>query len=120
MSGRHRFKAALEDLGLEVEERGNLALVSFDLGPGGSPGPHLLATDPPNDFPNVPPHWLHLRKGIKLPGDSRKPSDPGRASELGDDWWRWSRPHPKWKGGSTAAQQWAAHIRSLLLRAKAS
>lgn len=120
MSGRQSFMADLKDLGFEVEERGNLAIVSFDLGPGGRPGPHLLATDPPSDFPNVPPHWLHLRKGIRLPGDSRKPSDLGQASELGADWWRWSRAHPSWKGGPTAARQWAAHVRSLLLLAKAS
>lgn len=118
MDGLHRFMVALEDLGLKVEERGALAIVSFDLGPGGSPGPHLLATDPPNDFPNVPPHWLHLRKGITLPGDSRKPSDPGQPSDLGADWWRWSRLHPRWKGGPNAARQWAAHVRSLLLLAK--
>src|SRR5688500_3086864 len=120
MSGLHCFIAAVEDLGLKVEERGALAIVTLDMGPGGSPGPHLLATDPPNAFPNVPPHWLHLPNGITLPGDSRRPSASGRASELGADWWKWSRAHPKWRGGTNAAREWVAHVRSLLLLAKAS
>jgi hypothetical protein len=112
MSGVARFMVGLQELGLEAEERGGLVVVTLDVGPASAPGPHQVGTDPPSDYPRVPPHWLHLRRGLVL-GE-----DPGRASELGDDWWKWSRAHPKWKDSDSAARLWVAHARSLLLVAQ--
>ncbi len=104
--------AGLRACGLTVEQRGALVVATLDCGPSGTVRSQAVGADPPDDFPNVPPHWLHLPKGIRLPGDA------GQASELGDDWWRWSRPHPKWKGGESGARSWIAHVRSLLLTAE--
>lgn len=112
MSGLAAFMAGLRELGLEAEQRGGLVLVTLDVGPASAPGPHQVGTDPPNDFPGVPPHWLHLRKGLVLT------EDPGQASELGEEWWKWSRAHPKWKASNNAARLWVAQARSLLLVTK--
>jgi len=114
VSGLAEFRSGLEDLGLETEERSGLVVVTLDVGLERVPGPHQVGTDPPSDFPLVPPHWLHLRRGLTLP------EDPGAASELGEDWWKWSRPHPRWNGGDGAARLWAAHARALLLGARAA
>ena len=114
MGGPERFMADLKDLGFKVEQRGPIVIVGLDVAPASAPGHHQVGTDPPPDFPYVPPHWLHLRRGLVLS------EDPGRASELGDEWWRWSRAHPKWTGGDNAARLWVAHARSLLLVAKAA
>ncbi len=105
--------ADLEDLGLKPEQRGKLVVVALDVAPVRVPGPHEVGADPPDDYPNVPPHWLHLR-GLVLC------EDPGRQSELGDEWRKWSRAHPKWSGGDNAGRLWVAHARSLLLSAKPS
>ena len=112
MGGPERFVVDIEELGLQAEQRGPIVIVALDVAPAGSSGLHQVGTDPPADFPNVAPHWLHLRRGLILC------EDPGRASELGDEWWRWSRAHPKWTGGANAARLWLAHARSLLLGAK--
>jgi len=112
MSGLARFVAGLHELGFQAEDRGGFAVVTLDVGPVTAPGPHQVATDPPKDFPGVPPHWLHLHKGLVLS------EDPGKPSELGDEWWKWSRAHPKWKGGDHAVRLWVAHARSLLLVAE--
>ena len=114
MSGLAHFMAGLAELGLKAEERGPLVVVELDVAPAGAPGPRDVGTDPPDDFPRVPPHWLHLRRGLVLV------EDPGQTSELGDGWWKWSRAHPKWKGGDNAVRNWVAHARSLLLVAKES
>jgi hypothetical protein len=104
--------AGLERLGLACQKRGSLVLVTLDVGPADLGDERLVAADPPSDFPNVPPHWLHLHRGLLLPGGG------GQASELGPEWLKWSRPHPKWRGGDHAASRWAAHARALLLTAK--
>ena len=64
--------------------------------------------DPPQDFPRVPPHWLHLPEHVELPGGGKN------ASELGAGWAKWSRPHKRWQGGESAASQWIAQVRVLL------
>ena len=112
MSGLAHFMAGIEELGLDVEQRGALVLVTLDVAPAAAQTLNQVGADPPGDFPNVPPHWLHLRRGLVLANDS------GRASELGDEWWKWSRKHPKWRGGENAVRLWVAHARALLLSAK--
>lgn len=112
MTGITAFLAGLKQLGLTTEQRGELAVVTLDIAPPGAPGPHEVGTDPPGEFPRLPPHWIHLRRGLVLT------EDPGRESELGPEWWKWSRAHPKWKGGDSAVRQWLAHVRSLLLAAR--
>jgi hypothetical protein len=112
MSGIERFIAGLEQLGLKAELRGTLVVVIQDIAPEGRAELALLGADPPVDFPNVPPHWLHLHRDLVLPNGS------GHASELGEQWRKWSRQHPKWKGGESASRAWLAHARSLLLQAK--
>lgn len=103
--------AALAEMGFALEQRGNLVLVTLDVEPPELPGPHQVGADPPNDFPGVPPHWLHLRRDLSLPDGG------GRESELGDGWRKWSRQHPKWVGGA-GVREWLAHTRSLLLMAQ--
>jgi hypothetical protein len=73
-----------------------------------------VGADPPGDYPRVPPHWLHLPVRFDLPGGGRN------ASELGAGWSKWSRPHPRWVGGQSAAVQWLAHVRALLSSASAA
>lgn len=111
MGGAERFMTGLGAVGIETELRGNLVIATLDFAAGGVERNQLVATDPPGDFPNTPPHWLHLPKAIVLPGDA------GKASELGDDWWKWSRPHPKWRGEG-GVRAWLAQVRSLLLAAE--
>ena len=111
MTGIERFMAGLEELGLRPEKRGSLVVVRLDVTVADRPDLSEVGTDPPNDFPNIPPHWLHLRKELTLPEGA------GKASDLGDGWRKWSRQHPSWKGGDNAAQAWLAHARSLLLAA---
>ena len=99
----------LKELGFRPEQRGSLVVVKLDIAIAERADLSVVGTDPPGDFPNIPPHWLHLRKQLALPGEV------GRSSELGDRWRRWSRKHPSWKGGDNAIQAWLAHARSLLL-----
>lgn len=104
------FEGGLRALGLEVERRGNLVLVRLDPGFGPLKGTEVwVGADPPADFPRVPPHWVHLPSSINLPGS------PPQASELGDGWCKWSRPHPKWTGREHPVRAWLAHMRSLLV-----
>ena len=111
VTGIERFLAGLQELGIECEQRGDLAVATLDVAPPGVPGPHQVGADPPNDFPNVPPHWLHLDKALKLSEGQAQDSD------LGGEWLKWSRKHPNWQGGQAAAREWLAHARSLLMSA---
>lgn len=112
MGGIDRFTDGLEERGFVTERRGNLVLVELDVALPAAPELNQVGTDPPEDFPTVPPHWLHLRKELVLDGEE------GRDSELGDEWRKWSRKHPDWPGGDNGIQSWLAHARSLLLSAK--
>ena len=109
MTGLEGFMAGLKELGFRPEQRGSLVVVRLDIAIAERADLSVVGTDPPGDFPSIPPHWLHLRKELALPGEA------GRSSELGDHWRRWSRQHPSWKGGDNAVQAWLAHARSLLL-----
>lgn len=111
MSGPDRFMTDLTALGLKSERRGNLVLVTLDIEREDLPGPLQVGADPPADFPNVPPHWLHAPRQLALP------SGNPQASELGPDWLKWSRQHPSWKSGTNGAKLWLAHARSLVLAA---
>lgn len=111
MSGIERFMAGLDELGFEPEQRGSLVVVKLDVAADERPDLSWVGADPPGEFPNVPPHWLHLKKELVLPDGG------GRASELGDDWRKWSRQKKPWKGGDNAAREWLAQVRSLLLGA---
>lgn len=112
MGGIERFIADLEELGFPTERRGNLVVVELDVSHPADPNLNEVATDPPPDFPNVPPHWLHLHESLALEDEQ------GRDSELGGTWRKWSRKHPNWRGGHRAIQAWLAQARSLLLSAK--
>ena len=112
MTGIERFMEGLQNLGLKPEERGALVVVVQDIELAGRGELSCLGADPPNDFPNIPPHWLHLHRDLVLPEGT------GQPSELGDEWRKWSRQHPKWKGGENASREWLAHARSLLLLAR--
>ena len=103
--------AGLTELGFRPKQRGSLVVVTLDIAIAERADLSVVGTDPPGDFPNIPPHWLHLRKELALPGEA------GRSSDLGGGWRRWSRQHPSWKGGDNAVQAWLAHARSLLLAA---
>ncbi len=111
MAGLKGFMAGLAELGLRPKQRGSLVVVELDIAITERPDLSVVGADPPDDFPNIPPHWLHLRKELALPEGA------GKSSDLGDGWRRWSRPHPSWKGGDNAAQEWLAHARSLFLAA---
>ena len=111
MTGIAHFVAGLKEVGCRPEQRGSLVVVKLDIVVAERADLSVVATDPPDDFPNIPPHWLHLPKELALPGET------GSSSELGDDWRKWSRKHPRWKGGDNAVQAWLAQVRSLLLTA---
>jgi len=112
MPGPDEFQAGLSALGVPTERWGSLVVVDVDppLGPAGGQ-PVQVAADPPPDYPRVPPHWVHLPVRFELPGGGRN------ASELGAEWSKWSRAHPRWRGGPGAANQWLAHVRALLAEA---
>lgn len=114
MSGPDRFVADLQTLGFRCVRFGPLVVVTLDVATAAVPGVSEVGADPPGDFPLVPPHWLHLRSNLVLPQGG------ARASELGPEWRKWSRPHPRWRGGSNGAREWLAHARSLLLTARAA
>jgi hypothetical protein len=109
MAGPEEFEAGLASLGLQTERRGDLVVVEVDPPLGPAAGTLVaVGADPPPDYPRVPPHWVHLAARFELPGGSRN------ASELGPEWSKWSRTHPRWRGGPAAANQWLAHVRALL------
>lgn len=114
LTGPDAFIAELTALGLTVERRSGLVVVTLDCGVAGAGGDVEVGTDPPPDFPATPPHWIHLAKGIVLPAEQ------GRESVLGEAWRRWSRPHPKWRAlaAGPAVRQWLAHVHALLQVAK--
>lgn len=112
MTGPERFIKDLEAMGFVCEARGPLVLVNLDIGPPDHPGLRQVGTDPPGDFPNTPPHWLHLPQEVVLPPGR----EGGQASELGPAWLKWSRKHPKWPPGGDVCT-WLAHTRSLVLTA---
>jgi hypothetical protein len=115
MPGPDEFEAGLSSLGLRTERRGDLVVVHVDAPLGPAAGTVVqVGTDPPPDFPRVPPHWVHLPDRYELPGGGRNPS------ELGSGWSKWSRQHPGWRAEIRAAHQWLAHIRSLLAAATSS
>lgn len=115
MPGPEEFERCLSAAGLPAERRGALVVVKIDVPLGSLAGTSVeIGTDPPSDFPRVPPHWVHLPEGIELPGGGRN------ASELGQGWSKWSRQHPRWRAELAAAGQWLAHIRSLLAVATVS
>lgn len=112
MLGADQFEADLAALGVVTERRGNLVVAGLE--PPLGPAARTLVevgSDPPSDYPRVPPHWVHLPVRFELPGGSRN------ASELGPEWSKWSRPHPRWHGGPAAGNQWLAHIHALLAQA---
>jgi len=111
MTGIERFMADLMELGFKPQQRGSLVVVELDVTVDGRIDLNDVATDPPADFPNVPPHWIHLRKELMLPDGG------GRTSVLGDGWRRWSRQKNPWTGGDRGVREWLAHARSLLLAA---
>lgn len=99
-------------MGLKTERRGDLVLVEIEppLGPGAGTVIQVGA-DPPADYPRIPPHWVHLPSRFELPGGGRN------ASELGEGWSKWSRPHKRWVGGSAATSEWTGHLRAVLAAA---
>lgn len=112
MPGPDEFESVLSSLGLRTERQGQIVVVQIDVPLGPAAGTFMdVGTDPPSDFPRVPPHWVHLADRFELPGGGRNPS------ELGAGWSKWSRQHPRWQGERGAANQWLAHIRSLLAEA---
>jgi hypothetical protein len=115
MTGPEAFAESLSGLGRATERRGAIVIVQVDVPTGPLAGTVVgVGADPPNDFPRVPPHWVHLAERIELPGGKRQ------ASELGAGWSKWSRKHPCWRAELSPARQWIAHVRSLLATASAT
>lgn len=95
--------------GCEVEIRDPLVLVLVNIPLGIHRDTDVwVGADPPDDFPTVPPHWVHLPESINLANGGKQ------ASELGQGWAKWSRPHKGWTDQASPASQWLAHVRSLL------
>ncbi len=112
MPGPDEFAESLSRIGRKTERRGAIVIVQVDAPLGPLAGTVVgVGADPPNDFPRVPPHWVHLPERIELPGGKRQ------ASELGPGWSKWSRKHPRWRADLSSASQWIAHVRSLLAAA---
>jgi hypothetical protein len=111
-TGIEAFVEALTKAGRVVEVREPLVIVLVDVPIGLHAGQDVsVGTDPPADFPTVPPHWVHLANSIQLPNGGMQ------QSELGAGWAKWSRPHKKWLDGTSPASQWLGHVRSLLATA---
>ena len=108
MNGIDQFIAGVQKLGLKFRQVGNHVVVTLDVSPPGLSNPPDVGADPPADFPNIPPHWVHLPSDLALPEGKPRPS------ELGESWRKWSRQHPKWRA-SLGVPGWVAHVRSLLL-----
>jgi hypothetical protein len=112
MPGPDEFEAELFAMGLRTERRGELVVVEVDVPLGVVAGSLVeVATDPPPDFPRIPPHWVHLEARFELPGGGRNPS------ELGTGWSKGSRQHPCWRAERGVGSQWLAHIRALVTEA---
>jgi hypothetical protein len=112
MPGPEEFEAGLSSHGFRTRRRGHLVVVRVDPPLGPAAGTFVeVGTDPPPDYPRIPPHWVHLPVRFELSGGGRD------GSELGAEWSKWSRPHPRWRGGSGAANQWLGHVRALLAEA---
>jgi hypothetical protein len=111
-AGIHSFVDAMSAAGRQVDVREPIVLVLVDVPLGIHAGAEVwVGADPPQDFPTVPPHWLHLPQTIDL-------ADGGKqASELGPDWAKWSRPHKRWTDGPRPEIQWLAHARAVLAQA---
>lgn len=108
-AGVARFVEAMTSAGRKTEVHDGIVRVLVDVPLGRYGGTEVwVGADPPQDFPTIPPHWVHLPDSIDL-ADGRK-----EASELGAGWAKWSRPHKRWIDGTNPASQWLAHIRALL------
>jgi len=111
-AGIQAFVEAMTAAGRTVDVRGAIVLVLVDVPMGRHADTEVwVGEDPPQDFPTIPPHWVHLPDSITL-------ADGGKqASELGAGWAKWSRPHKRWVDGVGPASQWLAHARALLAKA---
>jgi len=108
-AGVQAFVDAMTAAGRSVEVRDPIVLVLVDVPVGRHAGDEVwVGADPPQDFPTIPPHWVHLPDAIELANGGRQ------ASELGAGWAKWSRPHKRWVDGPAAGVQWLAHARALL------
>lgn len=103
------FVDAMSAAGRQVDARDAIVLVLVDVPIGIHAGTEVwVGADPPQDFPTVPPHWVHLPEAIDL-------ADGGKqASELGAGWAKWSRPHKRWVDCPKPGALWLAHARALL------
>jgi hypothetical protein len=112
--GIQSFVDAMTRAGRKVEVRDPIVLVLVDAPLGCHAGTEVwVGADPPQDFPTIPPHWVHLADSIELAQGGKQ------ASELGAGWAKWSRPHKRWTDGVSPASQWLAHARALLEAATA-
>lgn len=111
-TGVEAFATVMTVAGRDVQVRDAIVLVLVDVPLGPRAGTEVwVGADPPQDFPTVPPHWVHLASDIDL-------ADGGKhASELGAGWAKWSRPHRRWVDCPNPAAQWLAHARALLAAA---
>jgi hypothetical protein len=108
-AGVQKFIEAMQAMERALDVRDPIVLVRIDPPVGPHAGELVwVGADPPQDFPTIPPHWVHLSTAIELAGGG------GQASELGVGWAKWSRPHKQWVGGDSAAREWVAHARALL------
>ena len=111
-SGIEKFAEAVAVMGMAVDVRDPIVLAQVDVPLGLHAGELVwVGADPPQDFPTVPPHWVHLPDSIDLDGGGKQ------TSELGAGWAKWSRPHKQWTDGDSPGGQWVAHVRALLARA---
>jgi len=113
-TGLQAFVDTVTVAGLQVEVRDPIVLVLVDVPLGRHAGAEIwVGADPPQEFPAIPPHWVHLPESIDL-------ADGGKqASELGAGWAKWSRPHKRWVDCAAPGAQWLAHTRALLAQAQA-
>lgn len=108
-AGVQAFEQAMKTMGLRVDVRDPIVLVELDVPLGPHSGELVwVGADPPQDFPTIPPHWVHLPANVNLEGGGKQ------ASELGEGWAKWSRPHKLWVDGDSPGGQWVAHARALL------
>lgn len=108
-SGSDGFVAAMSGLGLSPRVEAGLVVCRVTPVAGARAGSVVevgVALGELSAWPQTPPHWIHLPRGVGFPRTNSEPSPK-------DGWLKHSRDIPNW-GSAPAADDWAAHLQAVL------
>jgi hypothetical protein len=114
ITGRDKFTAGLEELGLQPETRDeNKVIVPYVVGEGRFAGQQIkVGFEVPADFEITPPGGLHISP--RLIPINTSPEDHSRAAEspFGPEWEYLSRPYTQWAFKRTVKRyiEYVAHL----------